>query len=246
VTHATEQILGIRFFHGTPAEAVREIARGGLLVAPSGTCFERFLEDAEYRRAIINADVALADSGLMVILWRLLRGRRVPRISGLTYLQELFRDPEFWAGQPLWVLPHAGAKAKLIDWAQQTGHPVDPVRCYIAPRYGMMVVDETLGSLINDLQPRDVVIAIGAGAQEKLGWFLREHLAARPAIHCIGGALGFITGDQVPIPAWADRLYLGWLLRLLSQPRVFIPRLWRGRLLPWLILRYGEGFPPVR
>ncbi len=56
----TEQILGIRFFNGAVNQAVTQMCeRGGLLVAPSGTCFERFCRDEAYRRAIISADVVL-------------------------------------------------------------------------------------------------------------------------------------------------------------------------------------------
>ena len=90
-----------------------------------------------------------------------------------------------------------------------------------------------------------MIIAIGSGAQEKLGYYLRENLSYRPAIHCIGAALGFITGDQPAIPEWADRFYLGWLWRLVAQPRIFIPRLSRGLELPWLIWKYGEELPPL-
>ncbi len=101
-------------------------------------------------------------------------------------------------------------------------------------------------ALVESRKPRQIVVAIGAGAQEKLGWYLREKATGRPAIHCIGGALGFLTGDQIAIPDWVDRLYLGWFLRLLSQPRLFIPRLRKARLLPVLIYKYGEHLPPVR
>jgi UDP-N-acetyl-D-mannosaminuronic acid transferase (WecB/TagA/CpsF family) len=90
------------------------------------------------------------------------------------------------------------------------------------------------------------MIAIGSGPQEKLGYYLRENLSYRPAIHCIGAALGFITGDQAAIPGWADRLYLGWLWRLIAQPTVFIPRLSRALELPWLIWKYGENLPVAR
>ena len=51
------------------------------------------------------------------------------------------------------------------------------------------------------------MIAIGGGIQDKLGQYLLEHLDYRPAIHCIGAALGFLTGDQVRIPDWADKYY---------------------------------------
>ena len=81
--------------------------------------------------------------------------------------------------------------------------------------------------------------------QEKLGYYLRENLSYRPAIYCTGAALEFITSDQISIPDWADRFYLGWLLRLLRQPRVFIPPLARGFELPWLIWKYGENLPPM-
>ena len=71
---SSRQILGIQFFNGDVEEAVGPmLQRGGLLVAPSGTCFTRLRADKIYRRAVLAADVTIADSGLMVILWRLLR-----------------------------------------------------------------------------------------------------------------------------------------------------------------------------
>src|SRR6266576_1172896 len=89
VTARYQQILGIRFFDGDVEEAIAIMSgHGGFLVAPSGTCFARLREDESYRRAMLAADLAIADSGLMVVLWRLLRGENVQRISGLKYLQQ--------------------------------------------------------------------------------------------------------------------------------------------------------------
>ncbi len=243
----TEQILGIPFFNGTPTEAVeRVLARGGLVVAPSGTCFERLVRDADYRRAVTSADIALADSGFMVLLWRFLRRRHVRRISGYAYLQHLFADARFQQSSIVWVLPHDRARQKLLHWATTPGAVrIRPEQCYLAPMYDADVRDEQLLGLIGAAGAQHVVIAVGAGPQEKLGWYLRENSAPGVAIHCTGGALGFITGDQVRVPGWADRLFLGWFFRLLTQPRVFVPRLWRGRVLPWLILRYGSKLPPL-
>src|ERR1043166_9851614 len=86
----TRQILGIQFFNGDADEAIRSIIeRGGFLVAPSGTCFARLREDERYRRAVLGADLAIADSGLMVVLWRLIKRENVERISGLKYLKHL-------------------------------------------------------------------------------------------------------------------------------------------------------------
>jgi N-acetylglucosaminyldiphosphoundecaprenol N-acetyl-beta-D-mannosaminyltransferase len=242
------QILGIHFFNGTVDEAVASISRGGgFLIAPSGTCFARLRNDERYRRAVVAANLALPDSGLMVLLWRLLRHEKVERISGLKYLKHLLpKLKEEGSEKICWVLSSERAKQKLFDWSCGEGFPLDVENCYVAPWYGLNVDDQKLIALLEQRRPDDLIIAIGSGAQEKLGYYLRENLSYRPAIHCIGAALGFITGDQDAIPDWADRFYLGWLLRLLAQPRTFIPRLSRGLELPLLMWKYGENLPPMR
>jgi N-acetylglucosaminyldiphosphoundecaprenol N-acetyl-beta-D-mannosaminyltransferase len=244
----TVQLLGIRFFNGDVDEAIESIFQcGGFVVAPSGTCFARLREDEMYRRAILSADLAIADSGLMVSTWRLLQHESVQRISGFKYLKHLLEKLKGEGTEEVfWVLPNERAQQKLFDWSGRKAFPITRENCYVAPRYGSEVEDRNLLALIQQHRPAHVIIAIGSGAQEKLGFYLRENLSYRPAIHCIGAALGFITNDQVAIPDWADRLFLGWLFRVLAQPRHFIPRLMRGFELPWLIWKYGENLPPLR
>jgi N-acetylglucosaminyldiphosphoundecaprenol N-acetyl-beta-D-mannosaminyltransferase len=244
----TRQILGVQFFNGDVDEAVALMSRhGGFLVAPSGTCFARLREDESYRRAVLAADVAIADSGLMVVLWRWLRHEKVQRISGLKYLKHLLAQLKGRGMTDVfWIQPTEVAQQKLFDWSARKAFPVVSENSYVAPRYGSDVADRNLLSLIDQQRPAHVVIAIGSGAQEKLGYYLREKLSYRPAIHCIGAALGFITGDQRSIPEWADRFYLGWLWRLVAQPGIFIPRLCRALELPWLIWKYGDKLPPMR
>ena len=145
-----------------------------------------------------------------------------------------------------WILPTKTAQQKLLDWSRHEDFSADEKNCYVAPWYGSEVEDRNLLSALEQHRPAHVVVAIGSGPQEKLGFYLRENLSYRPAIHCTGAALGFITGDQTSIPDWADRFYLGWFFRLLAQPRTFIPRLSRALELPWLIWKYGEKLPPMR
>ncbi len=248
MTPRYQQILGIRFFDGDVEEAIASTSgHGGFLVAPSGTCFARLRDDERYRHAMLAADLAIADSGLMVLMWRLLRGEKLSRISGLKYLKHLLTKLKDEGTQEIfWILPTERARQRLLDWSRRETLPVKIDNCYVAPQYGLEIEDRHLLALIEERRPAHVLIAIGSGPQEKLGYFLRENLSYRPAIHCIGAALGFITGDQVAIPNWADRVYLGWLLRLLAQPHAFAPRLWRARNLPWLIWKYGDKMPPLR
>lgn len=245
---STQQILGLRFFDGSVAEAVDQaLDRPGLVVAPSGTCFTRLTEDARYRRAVTEADLVLPDSGFMVLLWRLLRARRIARVSGLAYLKEILARPELRQRMATFcILPNEEAREKTGMWL--AGHEFAATRddLYLAPIYGALVEDKALLSLIESRRPRHIIVALSGGVQEKLGFFLRENAGYRPAIHCIGGALGFVTGYQTAIPDWADRLYLGWFLRLLSNPRRFLPRAMNALALPGMIFKYGERLPETR
>ena len=244
---ATTQILGIHFLNGDAARAVEHVSRtGGLLVVPAAPALVRLQHDDIYRTAITSADYAIPDSGLMVLTWKVLQRESVSRVSGLAYLRSLVRRPEFKEeGRTFYVLPTQDSGDKLLTWAVANDLRITAAHCYVAPHYQLAVEDPELLALLERKQPQQIIIAIGNGPQEKLGVYLREHLTYRPAIHCIGAALGFLTGDQVAIPDWADRFYLGWLLRLFAQPRIFIPRLTRAAMLPWLIFRYREALPPI-
>lgn len=255
-----QQILGLEFFEGSVAAAVdRALEHRGLIVAPSGTCFRRLQRDDIYRRAMTHADLILPDSGFMVLLWRLLRGKSITRISGLAYLNDLLGRDVFRRDRSiLWVLPNESARDLALVWLQGHGFLTIADDCYIAPIYGPRVEDPALLDRIQSRQPGHVVIALSGGVQEKLGFYLREKFLPPsdlrpptsdfrlPAIHCIGAALGFVTGYQVAIPNWADRLYLGWLIRLLANPRRFFPRAMSALALPGMILRYGQNLPPLK
>jgi UDP-N-acetyl-D-mannosaminuronic acid transferase (WecB/TagA/CpsF family) len=90
------------------------------------------------------------------------------------------------------------------------------------------------------------VVTIGGGTQERLGLYLKQNLSYLPAIHCIGAAIAFLSGDQVHIPVFADKLYLGWLYRCISDPRRYVPRYWEARRLLGLMVRYRSELPPLQ
>lgn len=202
--------------------------------------------DEDYRRALLASDLAIADSGLMVLLWKFFTGERVPRISGLEHVKRLLEHASVrQAGATLWVVPTEKAREKLLHFLRSRNLATSEAEVYVAPKYGRPVQDEALLAIVRQGHPTHIVIAVGSGVQDKLGLYLIQKLDFRPAIHCIGAALGFLTGDQVHIPDWADRFYLGWFLRSLAQPRVFIPRFWSARKLPWLIWKFREKLPPL-
>jgi UDP-N-acetyl-D-mannosaminuronic acid transferase (WecB/TagA/CpsF family) len=82
--------------------------------------------------------------------------------------------------------------------------------------------------------------------QEKLGLYLKRQCPGQPAIHCIGAAIAFLTGDQVWIPTWADRWILGWLFRCASNPGRFLPRYTKALMLGVILWRYRGRLPELR
>lgn len=242
-----EQILGVCFINTSVADAVNHsFEHGGYTVVPAAPALAQIDRDRDYARALLEADLAIADSGFMVLLWRVLRGRRLARISGLRYLLALLDNTSLRETGAFFVLPSSPAREKTLSWLRQQSFAANEADTYIAPIYRNEVVDSSLVQLLDQRRPDHIIIAVGGGTQEKLGYYLREHLSYRPAIHCIGAALGFLTGDQPPIPLWADKFYLGWLLRLLRQPRLYGPRYLSAFRLPLLIARYGNEAPGNR
>jgi UDP-N-acetyl-D-mannosaminuronic acid transferase (WecB/TagA/CpsF family) len=238
------QILGINFYVGDVEGVFSRLSGGGLLVVPAAPALKDVAHNEDYRDALINADVAIADSAFMVLLWNLIQRDSITRLSGLKYLQALLqREDVRRPGNTFWVMAGTESSSKNLAWLKSAGIDVPPDYVYSAPMYDKKLEDQQLLNTLGVLRPDHVVITVGGGTQERLGLYLKRNLDYLPSIHCIGAAIAFLSGDQVRIPNWADRLYLGWLFRCISSPRKFIPRyLSAPRLLP-LLWRYREELP---
>ena len=236
------QILGIKFYAGTLAGLLERCTKGGLIVVPSAPVLVDLGTDQAHREALEESDIAITDSGFLVLLWTLFKGERLPRISGLKFLRGLMTLPSFREpGATFWVMPTAGDSKANLAWLRTKGLGLRDDDCFVAPVYPKGdLADAALLAVIEASRPPFVVINLGGGVQERLGYYLRRHLSYRPAIICTGAALAFLSGRQANIPPWADRLMLGWLLRCLHDPRKYFPRYWKALRLVPLLLRHGE------
>lgn len=247
----TIPLLGIRIADVTADEALEVASRGGLILAPSAPGLCDLERDPEYREALRRSDLNLADSGLAILLMAL-RGLGCPRrLSGLGFLTELIHSERFKDQSSFWVMPSPQSTRTNLAWLQEQGFAVSLQNCYIAPLYPKTgpVEDPDLLKRLMEQRPHYVFLCTGSGSQEKLGhWLMKRlegHLDYRPCIACIGAAIAFLSGDQAPVPRWADRLCLGWFLRILSDPARFLPRYLAAlRLIP-LVMRYGSAEPPL-
>ncbi|HEX5283088.1 MAG TPA: WecB/TagA/CpsF family glycosyltransferase [Bryocella sp.] len=246
VAHRKVTILGVDFFGGSVADAVTEMERGGLLVVPAAPALKDIDHNAQYREALLNAEVCIPDSAFMVLIWNRISRQKIRRLSGLLYMRELLQRPEAHrAGNVVWIMASPGSAQRNLDWLSSQGIEVPKECVYLAPMYGDDVEDPALVEMLERLRPEHIVVTVGGGTQERLGFYLKQQLSYRPAIHCIGAAIAFLSGDQVWIPVWADKLYLGWLFRTIADPKRFGPRYWEARKLLNLMVRYRDRLPDL-
>lgn len=245
---ANERVLGISFFTGTVAEAVeRHTREGGYVVIPAAPALVKLNYDEEYRRAMQSADLALADSGLLVLLAKLAMRRRLKKISGIGYFKHLVQHGGIREGESaFWIFPSDAAKQKAIGWLVPQGVRIEEKNCFIASATPSSSQDYAILVRIEEDKPRHVVIAMAGGGQEKLALYLRDFLLYQPSIHCIGAALGFLSGDERTIPEWAEQSHLGWLVRLFAQPRMFFPRVAIALAVVRMVLKYRSELPELR
>jgi UDP-N-acetyl-D-mannosaminuronic acid transferase (WecB/TagA/CpsF family) len=245
---ATHRILGIDFFDGSAQEAIDLMRNGGLLVIPAAPALKDLDHNLDYRESLLNADLAITDSAYMVLIWNRLQSKPIKRLSGLEYLRELLLEPDVrQPGNTLWIMASPISAKRNLAWLEGEGITIPEDHIYMAPMYGSASIsDSALLERLNRLRPQHVIMTIGGGTQERLGLYLKRNLEYRPAIHCIGAAIAFLSGDQVHIPVWADRFYLGWLFRSVAEPKRYVPRYWGAfKLLP-LMLRHRDRLPDFK
>jgi N-acetylglucosaminyldiphosphoundecaprenol N-acetyl-beta-D-mannosaminyltransferase len=243
---STVKILGIDFFNGTVKDVVKVLKSGGFMVVPSGPGLKSIKEEPVYYKSLRYADIAIADSGYMALIWNLFNSQKVNRISGLEFLREFFADKDVQKSRFVLADPTNGDSDINRAFLNSQGFSIKPENSHVAPMYAKgNIADPELLTKIEEQRPDYVLLNIGGGTQEILGAYLRKNLSYKPAIICTGAAIAFLTGRQADVPMWADKLYLGWLVRCVHKPKVFIPRYLNAFPLFLLLVRYGKSAPLV-
>ncbi len=242
---STVRVLGLELLDGVPMDAVRAVRRGGLLAAPSAPCMMLACRDAGFLRALRACDCLLPDSGFAVLVWRRLTGRKIRRISGLEFLRVFFAREDLRRPGALFMVNPSEEEDEINRrWLSRQGVAVPERFSYVAPFYSSALVEDRLLLVkLTKARPKYILINLGGGVQEKLGWFLKQNLPCRAGIICTGAAIAFLTGAQAGIPPWADRCRAGWLLRSLRHPRRFAARYLKCFGLAWLLARHKRENP---
>jgi UDP-N-acetyl-D-mannosaminuronic acid transferase (WecB/TagA/CpsF family) len=242
----TERVLGVRFFTGTAAQAVAGFTRSpGLMLVVALPALIKLQYEEGFRRALQEADLVLADSGLLAGLWKSVTGRKFRRVSGVEYLEELLETGVLRNPGVLWIVRSREDAERALSWLRSRGCSVEE-RDIVAPESLPASSDHDILLQIEERKPRHVIIATAVGGQEALGLYLKEYLLHRTCLHCVGSALAVLIGTERRVAPAVERVHLGWLARLIVQPAMTLPRLGMAFVISRLVIKYRSELPPLK
>ena len=197
--------------------------KGGLLVAPSGPGLASIKNDIKYYHSLKNANIVLFDSSYLCLLLKIIKNINVKKFSGLLFLKKFLSS-----------LKNTKEKIFLVDPSESESNAnkkyfkkfnINNVYQYVSPIYKKnKIYDKKLLNKISIFKPKYIIINLGGGVQEVLGYYLKKNLNYKPSIICTGAAIAYFTKKQAQIPDFLDKLHLGWMVRCIFNPLKFIPR----------------------
>ncbi len=219
----TIKLFGVNFVDENFEIIKKLLKKGGLLVLPSGPGLSDIKKNINYHKALKNADIALFDSGYLCLLLKL-KNIHVKKFSGYLFFKKLINSLVNEPSKKI-LLINPNKRESRINYDYLKSKKITKIYSYISPWYNEKNIrDLNLLNKIKKIKPNYIIINLGGGTQEVLGSYLKKNLNFKPIIICSGAAISFFTKQQAPISIFFDKIYLGWLIRIIFKPLVFLPR----------------------
>lgn len=212
----------IKFYSGNYDQIKYEFDKGGVLVAPAASALANIDTDKQYYSSLKNSKIAILDSGFFCILLRIFRFQKVKKLSGFLFLKTFLDN---FKNQQKILFIDPSRKSNILNKKFLKSKKIINFKTYIAPNYNKKFFDLKLLNLINNYKPKYIVINIGGGSQEPLAIYINKNIKYNASIMCTGAALAFMTGEQAPINKFIDKVYLGWLTRIIWNPKLYLGRI---------------------
>ena len=237
--YAKKKVLSfykIKFYDLGFDQIVKKIDSGGYIVAPAASALVEIKKNILYYNSLKNSTIAIFDSGFFCILLRLFFIYRPKKFSGFLFLKK-FLDYEYAKNQKVLLINASNHQGKINEKLLNK-KKFKKIFLYTAPFYNQnKIYDQRLINYIKKKKPYYIIINIGGLKQEPLAFFIENTIKFKCRIFCLGGAIDFITGLQAPINEFVDKIYLGWLLRIIFKPNIFFIRVLRSLYLLNFFLR---------
>ena len=212
----------IKFYSGDYDQIKYEFDKGGVLVAPAASALANIDTDKQYYSSLKKSKIAILDSGFFCILLRIFRFQKVKKLSGFLFLKTFLDN---FKNQQKILFIDPSKKSNILNIKFLKSKKIFNFKTYIAPDYNKKFFDLKLLNLINNYKPKYIIINIGGGSQEPLAIYINKNIKYNASIMCTGAALAFMTGEQAPINKFIDKVYLGWLTRIIWNPKLYLGRI---------------------
>ena len=211
---------GIHFKNYGKNDIDKLFNHNGLIVLPSGPGLSCINKDKIYLQALRNSDRVLLDSGYFVLLLKILKNISVTKLSGYLFFTHLIKHLQRKKFKKLLSIdPNNKFSKNNNNFFLKKGLNNNKIIHYIAPKYNTLkLFDLKLIRFIKKNKPDYIIINIGGGVQEILGYYLKRKFNNKIKIFCTGAAISYFTGDQAPLSKFLDIYYLGWLIRIFYNP----------------------------
>jgi N-acetylglucosaminyldiphosphoundecaprenol N-acetyl-beta-D-mannosaminyltransferase len=220
-------LFGIPIHPLTLQDAVARISEllSGYIVTVNPETYRYFEENEDFREAVLGADLRLCDAVGVQAGLRMVKGARIPRVSGAdlaTALLSVYPGPYFLLGSHPEVVARAASRIRRH-------YPVARV-CGAFDGYSIHSEEGAVraGAEIAAVRPRFVFVGLGIPRQEI--WMLRGRALFDSCVAVgVGGALDVLAGITRRAPRLVRAAGLEWMWRIGFQPSR-LPRFFNSHL----------------
>tara|TARA_B110000483_G_C18127237_1_gene516147 strand:- start:465 stop:1175 length:711 start_codon:yes stop_codon:yes gene_type:complete len=211
---------GIKFYNNDFLTIIKELnIKKGYLVAPAASALAMILKNKDFHLSLKKSSIAILDSGFFCILIRIFYSKKVTKFSGYLFIKKFVESNlKIIKKQSILSINPNKIDEKINNKLLRKKKFIK-VYSYSAPIYKSIIKDTILLDLITKKKPGYILINIGGETQERLALYIVKKLKFKNKIICTGAAIAFLTGRQAPINSFIDKLYLGWLIRLIHNPK---------------------------
>jgi UDP-N-acetyl-D-mannosaminuronic acid transferase (WecB/TagA/CpsF family) len=215
---------GIKFYDWKFNKILQKLNKGGYLVAPAASALSSINNNKSYYQSLKQSRCAIFDSGFFCILLRIFQIYNPTKLSGFLFLKKFLNCRKIKNKKILLINSNEtqSIKNKKLMYIKK----FRKVFLYTAPfyKFNNIYKDQKIINYINKIKPFYILINIGGGKQEPLASMITNKIKFKCRILCLGAAIDFLNKLQAPINEFIDKLYLGWLARLIYNPRIFFVR----------------------
>ena len=203
------KIFDINFIDAKYKTIKTLLDKGCLLVAPSGPGLATIKNDSRYYTSLKNADIVLFDSGYLCLLLKVIKNIKVKKFSGLIFFKKFISSLKKDYKKKIFLVDPSKNESE-INKKYLKSKNINKIYQYVAPIYKKTnICDIKLVNKIKKIKPKYILINLGGGVQEILGYYLKKKLKYKASIICTGAAISYLTKKQAPITDFLDEIYLG-------------------------------------